>query len=58
MNAPEVLYVIYDVTRLTVVKAYYSQLYEATEQLKILESVYPNNKYQLIVYRRCMNCDT
>jgi hypothetical protein len=57
MDIPETLYVIYDVTRLTTLKTYYNKLIDATDQLKTLRSSYPDNKYELVIYRRCVTCD-
>jgi hypothetical protein len=55
---PEVIYVVYDVTNNKAMGHYYNAQYEANNQIKLLRAICPDNKYQLVVYRRCMNCDT
>jgi hypothetical protein len=54
---PDVIYVVYDVTNNRVIDDYYDTIRDATNMVKSLKSVNPDNKYHLIAYRRCMICD-
>lgn len=57
MDVPETVYIIYHVSRRAALKTCYSQLLDATDQLKTLRSSFPDDKFELVVYRRCMVCD-
>lgn len=57
MNIAENIYVIYNTENNVVIGTYYDKLHEANNLLKLLKTISPDNTYQLVVYRRCMDCD-
>lgn len=58
MDIPETLYVVYDINNNEIATdCFYVRVCDAVNELHSLEELYPDNKYRLIGYRRCIICD-
>lgn len=57
MDVPETVYIIYHVSRRAALKTCYSQLLDATNRINNLKDLFPDDKFELVMYRRCMVCD-